>query len=178
MNDAVSTMTGCLFSADQATAVASSAAALVAAMALYFARWYYISEQRGRLHQRLLELNRMAVEHPRVARDFFALRYASAPTFFATAAKQGRRYHALRAYVLYRLNVYEEAFCATQGPYASSTRHGRAWQRYIKEGFEHPLIQELFVQTADQFDEDFVRFVVRHELPGGDQYRESGSNQR
>lgn len=81
MNDAVSTMTGCLFSADQATAVASSSAALVAAMALYFARWYYISEQRGRLHQRLLELNRMAVEHPRVARDFFALRYASAPTF-------------------------------------------------------------------------------------------------
>jgi len=173
MNDTSPTIAVCLFSPDHTTALATAAATLVAAAALYFARWYYVSELRGRLHDRLLALNRMAIEHPEVARDFFALRHAPAPNHFATAVKKGRRYQALRGYVLFRLNVYEEAFCATQGPYASGTPHGMAWQRYIKEGFQHPLIQEMFAQTADQFDEAFVRFIVRNELPGGDSYREA-----
>jgi hypothetical protein len=171
MNDASSAMAVCLFSPDHTTALATVAATLVAAAALYFARWYYVSEQMGRLHNRLLELNKMAVEHPQVAKDFFDLQHAPVQGYFSGAAKRGRRLYALRGYVLFRLNVYEEAFCATQGPYASGTSRGKAWQHYIKKSFDHPLIQEMFAQTADQFDEDFVRFIERNELPGGDLYR-------
>ncbi|THF65267.1 hypothetical protein [Pseudothauera rhizosphaerae] len=162
----------CLLSPSLAGPIATAAGVAVAFVALLAARWYYKRTLIGKVHDRLLELNKLAVQHPKVAKAFFDQSHRDTPYFVPIGIPRDEGYYALRGYVLFRLNIYEEVFFATQGIFASTTDDGRAWQRYIKQGFRHPRVRELFDEELDQFGHAFIRFIHFNELPGGEKYVE------
>ncbi|MCX2860668.1 hypothetical protein OOZ63_02325 [Paucibacter sp. PLA-PC-4] len=164
------TLDACAQAASLAGPIATALGASVAFLALLVARWYYVRTLVGKLHDRLLELNKLGVQYPKVAKAFFDQAFRSQPFFDSTEVERNEDYYALRAYVLFRLNVYEEAFFATQGVIASSTDDGRAWQLYVKRGFAHPLVAELFEAETQQLGSAFVRFIRSGELPNGEKY--------
>lgn len=139
---------------------------VVAIVALIVARRYYNRTIISKLNDRLFELNKLALQHPEVVKDFFNKKHVG--RYFDeqdSTIPRDEKYYKLRGYVFFRLNVYEEAFYATQGPIASRSGNGRAWQRYIKEGMNHDLAKELFNTTPNQYGDAFVCFVQYGNLP-------------
>jgi hypothetical protein len=124
-------------------------------------RAYYSNTLTAKLHDRLLELNKLTVQYAEVAADFDSMRHRQTPYFSTPPAdkNEAKQYQQLRAYTHFRLNLYEEAFMATQGVFSRHTERGQAWRKYIKERMTHRLAQELFEQTADQFNASFVKFA-------------------
>lgn len=149
---------------------ATAVAALIALVTLIVARWYYVRTLIGKLNDRLFELNKLGVQHPKVARLFFEQSSRSRPYFKRLEEEKDDDFHAVRSYALFRLNVYEDAFFATQGLFASSTDEGRAWQNYIAAGCRHPLIAEVFEMDKTHLSPRFVAFITSGALPNGDTY--------
>ncbi|WP_119292735.1 hypothetical protein [Azohydromonas sediminis] len=124
-------------------------------------RAYYQTSLASKLQDRLFDLNRLTVERAQVAADFETMKHRQTP-YFAIAPAAGheaRRYQQLRAYTHFRLNLYEEAFLATQGVVARHTARGKAWRTYLEDRMQHRLVRELFDQAPHQFSASFVRFV-------------------
>lgn len=151
--------------------LATAAGVLVALAALAVARWYYNRTLIGKLNDRLFELNKLGVQYPKTARLFFEQANRSQPFFGSAEVDRNDDFYALRAYALFRLNVYEDAFFATQGLWASSTDEGRAWQHYIVQGCRHPLVAEMFAAERRHLGKAFVQFVDDGTLPDGERYR-------
>lgn len=166
------TLDACVQTTSLAGPIATAVGVTVALVALLVARWYYVRTLIGKLHDRLLDLNKLGIQFPKVAKAFFDQASRSKPYFASAEIERTDEYYALRAYVLFRLNVYEEAFFATQGVLASSTDQGRAWQLYIKRRFMHPLVAELFEAETHQLGTPFVRFIRTGELPNREKYQD------
>jgi len=160
----------CTMTSAWAGPVATAVAACIALVTLIVARWYYVRTLIGKLNDRLFELNKLGVQYPKIAKLFFAQASRSRPYFKRLEEEKDDDFYAVRSYALFRLNVYEEAFFATQGLFASSTDEGRAWQNYIADGCRHPLVAEVFEMERAHLGPRFGAFISAGTLPNGETY--------
>jgi len=170
MDKADTVVQACTATSAWAGPAVTAVAACIALVTLFVARWYYVRTLIGKLNDRLFELNKLGVQYPKVARLFFAQASRSRPYFRRLEEEKDDDFHAVRSYALFRLNVYEEAFFATQGLFASSTDEGRAWQNYIADGCRHPLVAEVFEMERAHLGPRFGAFISAGTLPNGETY--------
>lgn len=142
------------------SAVAATILAIIALTSFLVTRQYYLKTIDSKLNDRLLELSKLMMQYPEVARDFLIKSNVQEAYFKAIPCNDSKESdYQLRGYTYFRLNLYEEAFMATQGLFDRHTRRGQEWRNYIKEHMRHPLVRELFDKTPHQFDQRFVLFV-------------------
>ena len=137
-------------------------AVLVALVTLLVTRAYYRRTLSSHLQDRLLDLNRTMLQYPDVAAEFQRQSKGNIDHFRSQPhdKEKAKAYQQLRAYTYLRLNLYEEAFNATQGRWQFGNR--KQWQNYIDERMKHHLVRGLFDLSKNQLSNSFVNHVSDH----------------
>ena len=138
-------------------------AVLVALVTLLVTRAYYRRTLSSHLQDRLLDLNRTMLQYPDVAAEFQRQSKGNIDHFRSQPhdKEKAKAYQQLRAYTYLRLNLYEEAFNATQGRLQFGNRK-QTWQNYIDERMKHHLVRGLFELSKNQLSDTFVNHVSDH----------------